>query len=464
MSTRNKFLAAIAVMLALVLFAEYRMPQKFQWRPTFAHNDAQPFGCQLLDSLLTLSMPQGYTVERRTLWQLDHDSVFQEPKAVLIITDEDVDNQIKKVLELAQRGNIMILAISDVYRWCDTLGCDYFYNGTFQLSDVAGKKPEKGRLSWENDTLWQLPVYDQLIARTLSIPDSVRHEVLARYLHSGQPDVFNSADGFIEEDTVAVDALEEEDTVAVDALEEEDTVAVPEDSVPDLEGQLSDDEESDPADNNPWRVVAASFPVGKGKLVLVSAPLLMTNYTMLSGDGSVLIGRIMSQAGSLPVIRTVSYMSATAQTEETPFYVFLKEPSLRWAVYLSMITLILFCIFTARRRQRVIPVIQRPQNGNLEFVRLIGTLYWQEHDNAGLLRRKLTYTAEDIRRQVGIDILSEDHADEAISLLASHTGMETEQMRLVLRNIKQAASGNYAVSDAELKTFVNLLDQLLHSL
>ena len=407
MSSRSKFIIGIIVLFTAFLIAEYRMPRKYQWVPTFAHNDPQPFGCMVFDSVLAASMPHGYTVERRTLWQMEKDSVFKEPKAVMIVTEEDIDNQRAAVLRLASKGNTMLVATTDLYRWADTLGIDYNYNNPFRLSEIAGKNAKKGLLLWKNDTLCQWSVYVQLIERTIEIPDSIKCEQLASFFG-----------------------------VTVNSK-----------------------------NKNALPVVAVSFRIGDGELILVSAPLLLTNYMMLSGDGHLFIARLMDRLKHLPVIRTESYMSGTAQTEQTPLYVLLKEPPLRWAVYLTMLTILLFCIFTARRRQRVIPVIRQPQNGNLEFARLIGSLYWQQHDNAGLLAKKLAYTTEELRRQTGIDITVPGGLPAApLQQLSALTGRNPEELRLLLKNIQQAATGNYAVSDQELKTYIDELDNLLHSL
>ena len=428
MSTRSKFIIVVVVLLAVFIVAEYRMPRKFQWNPTFAHNDPQPFGCMVFDSVLAASMPKGYTVERRTLWQMEKDRTFTEPKAVMIITKESIDDQIPKVFSLVGQGNVMLVATTDLSLWCDTLGIDYNYYNSFDITDVAGQRPDKGQLCWTSDKQGvrsssparQWSIYKQLIERSLDIPDSVECEVLATF------------------------------------IDDSDTISV-----------------------------AASFTIGDGKLILVSAPLLLTNYMMVSGDGSTFIARLMGRISHLPVIRTQSYMSVTAQQEESPLYVLLKEPPLRWAVYLTILTLLLFCIFTARRRQRVIPIIRQQQNGNMEFVQLIGTLYWHQHDNAGLLAKKLAYTAEELRRQLHIDITATTHsigvlADapaapatpagspagdaDAIRILSAHTGRDPEELRLLLRNINQAASGNYTVSDAELKTFIDELDSMIASI
>ena len=120
--------------------------------------------------------------------------------------------------------------------------------------------------------------------------------------------------------------------------------------------------------------VAMSRRWGKGEVILVSTPLIFTNYGMLDGKNATYIFRLLSQMGKLPIVRTEGYMKETAQVQQSPFRYLLAHQPLRWALYLTMITIILFMIFTAKRRQRVIPVIHEPANKSLEFTELIGTL------------------------------------------------------------------------------------------
>ena len=403
MSNRSKFIIAILVMLVVVLIIEYRMPRHFVWQPTYSHADAQPFGCMVFDSVMQASMPNGYSVDRRGLQQMKRDSMFTSPKSILIITSEGMPyTDCLFVLQLAAEGHTVMVASLEVYAWGDTLGFDTEWNSTFRLNDVAGKKPSKDTLIWTEDGIYaRYPLSLQVY------PQMVERTIL------------------------------------------------PSDSIPSQ--VLMTYQES--------QAVAVAYPIDKGELILVSAPLLMTNYMMVSGDGWAMQGRLMDRLKPHPVIRTEAYMSATAQAESTPFYVFLREPPLRWALYLTLLTILLFCIFTARRRQRVIPVVEKPQNHNLEFVRLIGTLYWQDHWNPGLLAKKLSYTTEEIRRQTGIDITVSDSSPSGpIALLARHTGIDEQELSLILKHIREAASGNHIVSDAELKTYIKELNKIQQSL
>lgn len=411
MKNRTKFIIGVLILLTIVLVIEYRMPRRFEWVATFSHTDPQPFGSMVFDSVMEASMPQGYEVRKSTIWQMQHDSTFATPKSLLIVTQDNLDDSnADALLQLASEGHIVMLATNRLYGWEDTLDMSCYWKSEFRLEEVAGQLPTKGLLRWiPKDDAYaghaiDVPVYEQLVSYTLNPGDSVPCEPLLKYVEIEQ-----DGDSVVQDESV----------------------------------------------------IAVSYPIGKGELILVSTPLLFTNYMMVSGDGNVVIGRLMDRLKKYSVIRTESFVDATAQTESSPFYVFLKEPPLRWAIYLTVLAIILFCIFTARRRQRAIPVIEKPQNRNLEFVRLIGTLYWQEHWNPGLLAKKLSYTAEEIRRQTGVDIMSQS---SDLRLLSRHTGIDEQELQFVLQGIREAASGQFAVSDAELKSYINELNRIQQSL
>ena len=395
MTNRTKFIIGILVLLGIVFAIEFRTSPKFVWIPTFSHTDGQPFGCMLFDSVMHSSMPQGYSVTKKTVWQLQRDSTFKEPKSILVATEDPMGKEdVGELLALVQRGHTVLLAAKSLAVLCDTLHISSVFNSSaFNISKFAGKNIEKGALRWKgkrgNYRHYPLAVsaYAQLIPNTFEGNDSVVCDTLLAF--SGYEAISQAIDG---------------------------------------EGE---------------RPVALSFKRGRGELIIVSAPLLFTNYMTISGQGSLLQARLMDRLKAHPVIRMESYVSGTAMTESSLFYVMLKHPPLRWALYLTVLAVLLFCVFTARRRQRVIPVVRKPENRNLEFVRLIGSLYWQQHDNAGLLAKKLAYATEEIRRQ-NVRISAED-----------------EQL---LSEIREYAYGNYVIPDKTLKYYINELNRILQSL
>ena len=105
--------------------------------------------------------------------------------------------------------------------------------------------------------------------------------------------------------------------------------------------------------DDPRDTLAISIPYGKGRIFVASTPLLFTNYGMLCGHTSEYIFRMMSQMADLPVFRMEIYKNMDAtEGSQSPLREFLRRPALRWAIYLAMLGVILFMLFTARRRQR----------------------------------------------------------------------------------------------------------------
>lgn len=405
----------VVLMLVAVLFIEYRMPRRFQWNPTYSHKDAQPFGCMVFDSIMAQTMPCGYTVVEKTLWQMQRDSMLNEPHGIVILSTENLETDLlETILSLVEQGHVVLVGAStNMYEWEDTLGLRIVWNNSFDIRYIAGERFAKRPIRWVDTDDYPADtslcrVYDRMINNIVIPNDSSSFKLLATY-----------DDGYY-------------------SVEEgKDSVAI-----------------------------AISMSKGKGELILLSAPLLMTNYAILDHDnGAVLIHRLMNRMKHLPVIRTEAYVSEEAGEKESPFYVLLEREPFRWALYLTFISIVFYCIFTARRRQRPIPVITQPQNGNLEFVRLIGTLFWQEGDHQGLLKRKLTYTAEEIHRQTGLDIMDNDGEKETIAQLARLTGMDSDNLRVIIRNVKEAADASYhTVTAAEMKALIAELDKIVSNI
>ena len=412
MRSRSRFIGGLVLLFAFFVMVEYQMPHRFSWNPTYSHRDAQPLGCQLFDSVMSSSLPLGYTVENLTVWQLLEDSTFTPPKSILYLSEKISETDADNILKLAGQGHTALVAVTDIQPLCDTLGIDYRRDwwGDFKPSNFVGRFIPQTIVRFQKDS--SIYVVDGASYGYFEIPDSVECQVLAdaHFIH------------------------EEEDSAA--------QVKFP---------------------TEPYMIntVAVSFSVGKGRVILFSMPMQMTNYGILHPEAGPFIAKMMSEVAQNPVVRIDR--SEVAQREQSVFYVLLGEPPLRWALYLVLTSIVLFCIFTARRRQRVVPVISPPQNRSLEFVKLIGTLHYQDGFHSDLLKKKLAYTAEEIRRVTGIDILDDDDSD-AYEQLARIAGRDPQQMRIFLRNARKGAQGQHLVTEAELKLFVDELNNISKNL
>lgn len=415
------FIAGITIFLLLMFAVEYKLPKQFVWTPTFGHDDDQPFGCALFDSVLSSSLPDGYSLSKKTLYQLEQEDTVRSRGILIVAKDLMISElDVKAVLKMAERGNkIMLVSTQFAPALEDTLKffCSYSYFNALILKKNAASLSKKDSICWVGDTA-----------------------VYAKQTFYFYPVL--CASFFRNYSSLPLERLAEKGNSKVT-----DEVVVDQDSAKVYENR------------NP--LLAFSRPWGKGEIILVSTPLLFTNYGMLDGDNATFLFRMLSRMKDLPVVRTEAYMKATAQEEHSPFRYLLTQRPLRWALYLTAIAVLLFMIFTAKRRQRAIPVVQEPVNKSLEFVKLIGTLYYQKNDHVDLVRKKFVYFAEELRREIQVDI--EDVVDDERSFdrIARKTGMEVEEIGRFIHEIRPVIYGGRTLLAEDMKQFIDKMNEIV---
>ena len=127
------FIIFIVAFLVIMFAVEYHLPKKFVWTPTFGHYDDQPFGCAVFDSLLSASLPNGYTLSKKTFYQLEEEDTLHSRGILAVAHDMALtDIDVKSLLKMAERGNKVMLASTMFSRYLkDTLNFESyrFYSG-----------------------------------------------------------------------------------------------------------------------------------------------------------------------------------------------------------------------------------------------------------------------------------------------------------------------------------------------
>lgn len=453
-SSRN-FLFAMLVLFVLFCLLQVNLPKKFVWSPTFSHVDKQPFGCFVFDSVLTQSLPNGYHVTKKTFFQLDQEHAKEKISVLMVVDQQDLKQlDVKYLCNIARRGGkVMVVASSslDDGRNADTVVMTELER-TFKVKIEDGMYFSlRGILSglkahdndmydtiyWNNrETMYAAQSYRMfynMVGGTLFVDSVPKVKRLAYTLSTAGYDY--KLDSLYVGDFTGFDTIVDEK----ERIERIDTFAIK--KVP----------------------TAVSVPYGKGEVIFVSSPLLFTNYGMLEGNTSVYIFRLMSYLADLPVYRTEAYVKTDAMlvAEQSPFREFIKRPPLRWALYLALLGVVLFMIFTARRRQRVIPIMSKPANRSLEFIQLIGTLYYQRKDHVDLVRKKFKLFAEELRKTAGVDISDVNTDDREYLLLAEKTGMNSDRLKKVIRQIRLVLHSEGNISVEEMRSLIDAMDTIV---
>lgn len=407
----------------MVIVVEIKIPKKFKWEePTYTHTDYNPFGAKLVDSILEASLKDGYRIKSGYLLYSNDEKSDNDSTLLFIdysLWDYDKE-EVDTLLEIVESGKSVIWV--NGYGLCDML-CSAldvetgrsFSHETEDLSYYFANA-DTTTLHWRGDSIFKARDYR---FRRFDIDYSII-------------DIFNQNDpkGGSSASTAWTPVL---------------TIG-----------------------NSKNNVVAASRQYGKGRFVLVTYPQLFTNYNVLERGGAELMMRLISLGGKSGVVRyDYRYIQAIDEDyykSESPLRVFLKHDSLRWAVYLTVLTLLLLLFFTARRRQRVIPVVNEPENQTLAMVKHIGLMHYRHHDNAGMVRDQYKHFSQQILRKHLINVNDEVDLKENVALLASSSGLDSTTITESINWLKQLdADDEIKISDNETKQLIDFMNCIVES-
>ena len=208
------------------------------------------------------------------------------------------------------------------------------------------------------------------------------------------------------------------------------------------------------AENNFHQPVSIRVRWGKGAFILNTTPLAFTNIYALNDNHPEFIATSLSY---LPIhdVHWTEFYSIGRMEAGTPLRFVLKHPPLAWAYYIILLSLLCFMIFEAKRKQRIIPIIKPLENTSLEFVGIIGNLYYQRSDHKNIAEKKITFFFDQVRTRYLLNPNSP--AENFLSVLAKKSGHGEESVRLLFQLIT-SVRGQTSITREELIELNKLLE------
>jgi hypothetical protein len=139
--------------------------------------------------------------------------------------------------------------------------------------------------------------------------------------------------------------------------------------------------------------------------------------------------------------------SDSGQSTKGLFGWLMKQPALASALWLLLILMLIIYLFESKRKQRSIPIIQPLKNASVDFVKTIGRLYFQRHDNKNLAQKMTVHFQDHVRGKYGIRAALNDPEFE--KRLAWKTGYDINALKDLLYYMNMLQDG-FEVTDAGL--------------
>lgn len=209
--------------------------------------------------------------------------------------------------------------------------------------------------------------------------------------------------------------------------------------------------------NDFGQAVAVRINRGKGALILNCTPMAFTNIHLLDSVNHEFASASLSY---LPQRETywTEYYHVGRMEAATPLRFILRTEPLRWAYYLTIVSILMFMIFESKRKQRIIPIITPLANTTLEFVGTIGNLYYQRSDHKNIAEKKIQFFLEQVYSQFHIN--GKINTEEFSMLLTRKSGASEQTVRDLAKTINQITEKE-RISAPEL-THLNELIEKFH--
>ena len=398
--TLKIYIAVLVFILAIILLADNDQQKPIDWRPTFSVNDKIPYGLYVFDKEIN-SFFKHHKVERiSTITPYEYlDSKYDE--------DTLVENYTIKgnFINISEKNTIDDQSIKEIF---------YF-------------------VSHGNNAFLSMKTFPKYLL------DSLKIELNSDFVSNGSTLVWLANKKFKNKkynlpQTIG-DYFTKIDTANTTVLGYQNTKS------------------------NKKNVNFIKVPYRQGYFYLHTDPLAFTNFHLLKGNNYQYAESLLSY---LPKEDVFWYTKGqnNETISESPLRYILSQPGLKWAWYFFLIGMLIFIIFNAKRKQRIVPILKPLSNLTVDFTKTIGNLYYQEGDHSNIIDKKIIYFLEKVRTEYLIDTTKLD--DHFIQKLHHKTGKEITDIQELVFLINEHRKSYHGSLEEDLIRINNAIEKILH--
>lgn len=394
------YIAVLVFILILILIGDYNQQKPIDWRPTYSVNDKIPFGLYVFDKEI------GGILKKQKIQRIAAVTPYEFLDSKY---DDDTLVETYKIkgtfVNISQQNNIDDQSIKELM---------YFVshgNNAF-LSMANFPKPLLDSLKFE---------YTSNLLQTQNASVWLANKKVSPKVYKSTSDI---ADYFSKIDTLNTTVL----------------------------GYLG----------NPKIKKNINFikvPYKNGNFFLHMHPVAFTNYNLLKKDRYQYAENVLSYIPKGDIF-WYTKMQHDENISGSPLRYIFSQPALKWAWYLFLIGMLIFMIFNAKRKQRVVPILQPLSNSTIDFTKTIGNLYYQEGDHKNIIDKKIIYFLEKIRTEYLIDTTKLD--DDFVKKLQHKTGKDEKDIQELVFLINEHRNSYHASIEEDLIRINNAIEKIIH--
>ncbi|MFZ5552921.1 MAG: DUF4350 domain-containing protein [Bacteroidota bacterium] len=443
-------LAVVAVVLLIVFTdppekkSNREKDQPVNWDISYEHDDRSPYGTFLFYELLK----KKYAGEGKKMKMIQedfeeelNDTANRQPEIYFIIANSmnlDYDER-ESLKSFVEDGNYAFISLQD---YPDAF--EYIIENTHFIETST---MERTRINFYPESLRDRKKYFDFYYFFEGKKYSYPWKSFKRRNYS--------RDQFEDTEAPEEEYIEEDTSVSDEYYEEETSYWEPEDLYTSFEY------------NNDSNDVFIRVPWGSGYFYFHSVPVSFTNIALLNERNVEHMERVLAclpdaqpvwdQYGQMEYLKYREQFSGGAgsgtgsgdKPRTSPLQFILSKPSLKWAYYTLLATLLFYILFQVKRKQKVIPAVAKNENSSLDFIDTVSKLYFQQYRHKNLLRHKYRILLNFIRERYFITTSKPDQP--FIALLARKSQVEEDRISRLFASFESIEKSS-AVSDEMLIT------------
>lgn len=193
---------------------------------------------------------------------------------------------------------------------------------------------------------------------------------------------------------------------------------------------------------------------GDGEFFIHNQPFAFTNYNLLMENNAEYVFKLLSYLDNENIIWDESFKPGKAGS--TPLAYILSQDALKSGWYMILFLGAIFMFFSSKRKQRVIPIIKRPENSSLEFAKTLGNLYLSGKNHKDIALKKYHYWVDFLRVKYYIHL----EAGEVLlpEKIAEKTGVKEELIKRII-SARNHIENAPAISAEQLLSFNGILEK-----
>ena len=194
---------------------------------------------------------------------------------------------------------------------------------------------------------------------------------------------------------------------------------------------------------------------GDGYFLINTQPYAFTNYHVLKENHAAYVASVLSYIPDYKELLWDSSVKADKGNNSSYLRFIFSQPALAWAWRLGLLGLLIFVVFMAKRRQRIIPILKPLENTSIAFAKTIGELYYEEGEVNDIVQKKITYFLNFIRERYALDTTKIDakFADK----LHLKSGVPKEEVNHLI-NLINIIHNKYTNTESDLINLNKLMD------